>query len=706
MVPVLHALEPFARPVVAVLLNGLWQGVLIAFAVWAILKLFPRANASTRYAAWTAALLAIIVLPIVTSLPRISAPPPSPAVLQTASNIHTQWFERHIQPNTTPVRPSRPLSEPAQPPQPIGAPQPLQVPRLPQLSVPSFAAVVLFALWGVFALGILVRIALGLYQLEMLKRDALPLRIEHRDTMDRWSGAAKGSREVRLCVSDQIEVPVAVGLFDAMIVLPKHLLERLDGGEIDQISLHELAHLRRADDWTNGLQRIAQALLFFNPAVQFVARQMDLEREVACDDWVLGLTGAVRPYAFCLTKMAEVTAWPHRPLAAPGVFASRRHISIRIERLLAARRAIGSALAPGASLAVVGGLGVLAIVLLAVTPGVAYTSATHDSSVGAVVTKPHRTNASAPPHTAKPANPRRERPQPTERPPAAIPGGPTQVAYVKKNAAPTRELAPPPAPHAPSLPRAAAVSHLHAKTAPLAAGALGLATGVTASAAATAHAEGLAVAAQTLGALKDASDPSKSWNCSGCNFSGANLAGHDFSGQSLVGDDFSNANLRGANFRNAKLSGTDFNKADLSNASFAGANMTGCDLSGANLTGTDFRGAKLTGCDVDVAALSPSQAEMILRMCTGCDFSKANLRGRDLRGIELTGVDLSGADLRDSDLSNAKFSGVDLSGAKLQGAKLDNARFIGCDFSGTDLRGVDLSRAVMTGSSLGDAILR
>ena len=37
--------------------------------------------------------------------------------------------------------------------------------------------------------------------------------------------------------------------------------------------LHELAHLRRADDWTNGLQRIVQALYFFNPAVLYIAQQ-------------------------------------------------------------------------------------------------------------------------------------------------------------------------------------------------------------------------------------------------------------------------------------------------------------------------------------------------------------------------------------------------------------------------------------------------
>ena len=92
---------------------------------------------------------------------------------------------------------------------------------------------------------------------------------------------------MRLCVSEAIDVPVAVGLFDAMILIPRTLLERLSPQEVEQISLHELAHLRRADDWSNCLQRLIVAALGWNPAALFVAQQLELEREVACDDWVL-----------------------------------------------------------------------------------------------------------------------------------------------------------------------------------------------------------------------------------------------------------------------------------------------------------------------------------------------------------------------------------------------------------------------------------
>ena len=156
-----------------------------------------------------------------------------------------------------------------------------------------------------------------------------------------------------------------------MILIPRVLLDQLSQAEVDQISLHELAHLRRGDDWTNGLQRVFLALLAWNPAARFIGQQLDLEREVACDDWVLSLTGAVRPYALCLTKMAETSSWPRAPIPAPGVFATRKHISLRIERLLGAGRNVATNLAIGPAAAAVAIVGALAFVIAIVAPSIA-----------------------------------------------------------------------------------------------------------------------------------------------------------------------------------------------------------------------------------------------------------------------------------------------------------------------------------------------
>jgi beta-lactamase regulating signal transducer with metallopeptidase domain len=42
-------------------------------------------------------------------------------------------------------------------------------------------------------------------------------------------------------------------------------LPQLSPEEIKVILLHELAHLRRWDDWTNLAQKIVKAVFFFHP---------------------------------------------------------------------------------------------------------------------------------------------------------------------------------------------------------------------------------------------------------------------------------------------------------------------------------------------------------------------------------------------------------------------------------------------------------
>src|SRR5260370_41857977 len=99
-----------------------------------------------------------------------------------------------------------------------------------------------------------------------------------------------------------------------MIMIPDRLLEELPAEDVDRVLLHELAHLRRADDWFNALERVTEALLFFNPAVRWIVRQLDVEREVAYDDWVLERRSEALPYAQCLVNLVQGAAWPHRPM--------------------------------------------------------------------------------------------------------------------------------------------------------------------------------------------------------------------------------------------------------------------------------------------------------------------------------------------------------------------------------------------------------
>jgi uncharacterized protein YjbI with pentapeptide repeats/beta-lactamase regulating signal transducer with metallopeptidase domain len=661
--------EVIARAVIVVLVNGLWQGVAIAALTWLALRLFPRVNASTRYAAWTLALVAVVIVPIATSLTHISyytAGSPATQTNPTQTMTGTVPSQHAAQANAAGGASRSELKhETASAATHSGGGslgRVVSLPKVPDLHInmPFLIMTVFFTAWGIAALLLVVRLAVALLRLERLKHDAMPLGIEYRDQLQQWQ-RLDPDRDVRICVTGGIDVPVAVGLFDAMVLLPKHLLEQFDAQEIDQISLHELAHLLRHDDWTNGLQRVITSLLFFNPAVWFIARQMDVEREVACDDYVLELTGAVRTYAFCLTKMAEMTSWPHQPLAAPGVFTTRKNISIRIERLLRTGRAISSSISPATAGAVAIGLVGGYFVASTLTPQIAFAMPCPPAPAATTATS----SLQAPPKAETPFAATAPKTDVT------LP----QVSLTIPNVV-VRSQTP-----MPKIPAKLASAMKSVEKA----GANGDLTAMhTAFKAYSDAFKTVSFAGPTKAPTKFAGK-GNGMNCSGCDFEGQNLSGKNFAGSDFTGTDFSKSNLQGANFNGANLSGADFENADLRNASLVGANLSGANLDGAKLDGANLDDANLSGADLNPRTLSPAQIRAYLPHCRGCDLSGANLSNMDLSGVKLTGVDLSKANLRGANLSKAIFSGVDFSGADLRGARTDGTQFIGCDFSGAQL---------------------
>jgi beta-lactamase regulating signal transducer with metallopeptidase domain len=140
---------------------------------------------------------------------------------------------------------------------------------------------------------------------------------------------------IRVLASAEVRVPMAAGFVRRAIVFPQSVLNELTPQEFEQVLCHEMAHLRRWDDWTQLVQAIAQAALCFNPAIYWIGRRLKIEREMACDDWVVSTTGAARPYAACLTHLHEVTRRAAAPQLAPGATSGKRwQISTRVEALL------------------------------------------------------------------------------------------------------------------------------------------------------------------------------------------------------------------------------------------------------------------------------------------------------------------------------------------------------------------------------------
>ena len=92
-------------------------------------------------------------------------------------------------------------------------------------------------------------------------------------------------------------------------------MTRLSEQEIDQVVLHELAHVRRRDPWALLVQRVIWTIAGFHPAMWWLDRAITLDRERACDDWVLAAGKSSKQYGACLLKLS---AGRHGISLAPG----------------------------------------------------------------------------------------------------------------------------------------------------------------------------------------------------------------------------------------------------------------------------------------------------------------------------------------------------------------------------------------------------
>ena len=200
------------------------------------------------------------------------------------------------------------------------------------------AATALAIVWlGGAAIGLLV-LGRSLAGLREIKRNAATLDDAVVRRLRRWRQSTRLGRPVAMRVSSDVDVPVAVGFRTPAILLPARVVEIEGVADIDQIAMHEYAHLNRYDDWTNLAQRVLERIFWFNPVVAFVGRRIALEREIACDDWVIAQTGRAHRYATCLWKLVESSRLPATPIVAPGALLTPRQITIRIEQLLDSRR--------------------------------------------------------------------------------------------------------------------------------------------------------------------------------------------------------------------------------------------------------------------------------------------------------------------------------------------------------------------------------
>jgi uncharacterized protein YjbI with pentapeptide repeats/beta-lactamase regulating signal transducer with metallopeptidase domain len=655
------------------LLDGIWLGAILAFVLAIALRVLKGINAASRHAIWYAALIAIAALPVVGfgwSLSHASAPAASaPAASAPSTGESRQSTGTHISFARTgapagAVRAHAAAKEHSAGADRVGSTA-AAIP--PEQQWPFNASQVVLAvvgIAGIISIAGLGGVLLSLIRLLAVKNESRAFDPAVEDTLRRWSERPAGGRAVSLRVSQGVDVPAAVGFMHPSSLVPASWPANLDADELDKIVMHEYSHLRRADDWTAFVQRLAERIFWFNPAMRYIAGRANLEREIACDDWVVSEYTSATSYAECLWRIAQFAHMPAAKSLVPAALVTRAQIVERIEHLMNSDRDIVPRIRPAALAAIVP----LAAALLVI----------------GVVRAPAITLAAAPAAAAaRPASP-------VSIAADAVPAASHAIAAhtIASHANAAARVAHAPSKVASAIPaRAAQPSKVSAwptdSNAP---------SQVRTAAAASAKIVALSGSGLDVRSLLQA--------CAGCDLSGKNLQNADLHGLRLSGDDMSNvdfrgANLRGIRFEGVNLDGARFDDADLTDAVFAGTDLKHATWSGAKISGIELQGVA-----IDSAMLRVSQAKTLLNSCQGCDMAGLDMRNLDLSGIRLQGADLSHADLRGANLSGAKLDGVDLGGAQLDGTDLTNASLNGCDLTNVDLRHAHIQGLKLEGADL------
>lgn len=375
------------------ILNSGWLALAVAAAMWMMLRLTPRMNAATRHAAWWAVLVIVVIGPCIPLVSRVASVPAilpqerpnlvsaAPALAVRAAPSPTVALP-HRQPAVAlgPLAGS-PVSYRAVR---VAAPRPSVLPlELPAGDWPE----ILFAAWFAVFVLLLTRVARDYMHLRALRKSAWAAPEEANLRFECCLRHGRIGSKPRLLVASKIFSPLAAGFRHPVVILPERLTKEISGAELENVLLHELAHFARRDNWTNLLARLAACAVVLHPVAAWALSRIEQEREVACDDWAVAISGSAREYAATLARLFEVCGARRQELLATGMAYRSSRLGERIELVLRAkRRFVARTSFARLALCTAAGLGVL--VAGAQVPG--WIALAQDSAAPVIVVRPAR----------------------------------------------------------------------------------------------------------------------------------------------------------------------------------------------------------------------------------------------------------------------------------------------------------------------------
>lgn len=299
-------------------LNWLWQGTMVAAVAALMLRTLDRAPANVRYVVCWAVAACVVVLPVLPPL-ATSAVGDSLDAARTAGIItlpHDPWTSLFV----------------------------------------------LLGAWCVWASVQAARFAsaiAGIRRARAASR-AFPPSVESQ--LAHWCAVRATGRRATLVLSNSVATAAVLGSGAPLIAVAPSLVDALDAEELDRVLIHEWAHVQRRDDLANLAQFLMRLIAGWHPATWWIDRRLHVEREIACDEMAVAITGSPKSYAACLVKLAGMRGTLRSLRSAPAALSSS-DLRVRVLRILAPCRSVGFAWSRGVAAAIVAVVAVMSAAL-------------------------------------------------------------------------------------------------------------------------------------------------------------------------------------------------------------------------------------------------------------------------------------------------------------------------------------------------------
>ena len=316
-------MEMFCQNITLTLLHSLWLVGVAAILLLFALRIIGQHRFMLRYLLSVATLFAatagILFTYNVVSITSIVTSEASQSIRSQQQLMRLDNTTRNsIQPNNSVGTASAPLPNLAS--QPITSPSPdteshsterttfPAIDKTQAFAIPQHVYKFIFWIWVSGSLLMYNRIIRSLVGLRRLSQSCKPIEPGPLDNLIRKTASQIGMTRRFEVFFVKTAIPSTIGFFRPILLLPLSMATGYTDDDLRCIIAHELVHIRHYDCLVNFVQLLIEGLLFFNPAIWFISRQIRLERELCCDQVALRYSGSKIDYIELVYRFLKLSA--------------------------------------------------------------------------------------------------------------------------------------------------------------------------------------------------------------------------------------------------------------------------------------------------------------------------------------------------------------------------------------------------------------